>query len=135
MKRSTHSFLVLFSLVTLFVSCINAQSDGTKATLTINNFEQHGSGSSGPAECDGKWHSNNTPIVALSSQWYAHGERCGKYINIYYNDRSVQAKVVDECDSTRGCKDDIVDASAAVWKALSVPKSQWGETSVTWSDA
>nr|GEZ15932.1 putative RlpA-like double-psi beta-barrel domain-containing protein [Tanacetum cinerariifolium] len=48
---------------------------------------------------------------------------------------NVQAKVVDECDSTRGCKDDIVDASAAVWKALSVPKSQWGETSVTWSDA
>ena len=130
MKQSTLSFLVLSLLVTLFVSCTNAQSGGTKATLTMNNFERGGSGSSGPSECDGKYHSNDTPIVALSTLWYAHGQRCGKYINIYYNDRSVQAKVVDECECT-----DIVDASVAVWKALRVPKSQWGEAPVTWSDA
>ena len=42
MKQSTLSFLVLSLLVTLFVSCTNAQSGGTKATLTMNNFEMVG---------------------------------------------------------------------------------------------
>ncbi|PWA95331.1 rlpA-like double-psi beta-barrel domain-containing protein [Artemisia annua] len=130
MKQSTLSFVLFCLLVTLFVSRTNAQSGGIKATLTMNNFEHGGSGSSGPSECDGKYHSNDTPIVALATEWYANGQRCGKYINIYYNDRSVQAKVVDECE----CKD-IVDASVAVWKALGVPKSLWGEAPVTWSDA
>lgn len=48
-------------------------------------------------------------------------------------------------DSTRGCDADhgyqppcpnnIVDGSKAVWEALGVPKSDWGEATVTWSDA
>ncbi|KAJ9555985.1 hypothetical protein OSB04_010599 [Centaurea solstitialis] len=50
-------------------------------------------------------------------------------------DRSTQAMVVDECDSSKGCHNDIVDASKAVWNALEVPGSEWGETKVTWSDA
>ncbi|XP_076928617.1 putative ripening-related protein 1 [Bidens hawaiensis] len=102
--------------------------------MTINSFEKGGSGG-GPSECDGQYHSDDTLIVALSSRWYNNGQRCFKFITINYSGRSVQAMVVDECDSKRGCKDDIVDASKAVWKALAVPKSQWGETSVTWSDA
>ncbi|KAF9661753.1 hypothetical protein SADUNF_Sadunf19G0101300 [Salix dunnii] len=50
--------------------------------------------------------------------------------------------VVDECDSTMGCDADhdyqppcpnnIVDASKAVWKALEVPLSQWGEMEIHW---
>ncbi|KAI3693364.1 hypothetical protein L6452_33199 [Arctium lappa] len=134
MKQSTIIFLVIFSVsVTLFISCISAQPSNTEATMTINNFEK--GGGSGPSECDGKYHSDDTLIVALSSQWYDHGKRCFKYINIYYNDKSTQAMVVDECDSSKGCHNDIVDASKAVWKALAVPGSQWGETKVTWSDA
>lgn len=113
MKQSTFIFLVLFS--TLFVSSIYVHSSSLKATLTINDFEKGGA-----CECDGKYHSNDTPIVALSTQWYNHGQRCFKYININFKDKSVQAMVVDECDSTRGCKDNIMD------------KSQWGETEVTW---
>ncbi|KAJ0483869.1 putative RlpA-like domain superfamily, kiwellin [Helianthus annuus] len=132
MKQSTVIFVVLFS--TLFVSSIHAHVNGLKATMTINSFEKGGDGG-GPSECDGQYHSDNTLIVALSTRWYNHGQRCHKFIKINYKDRSVKAKVVDECDSTRGCKDDIVDASKAVWKALRVPKSEWGLTSVTWSDA
>ncbi|KAL8238409.1 hypothetical protein R6Q59_014976 [Mikania micrantha] len=135
MKQSTILFLILlFVLVTLFTSSTKAQSTNTDATMTINSFEK-GGGGGGPSECDGHYHSDDTLIVALSTRWYNHGQRCFKFININYNGKSVQAMVIDECDSTRGCKDDIVDASKAVWKALQVPKSQWGETSVTWSDA
>ncbi|KAE7999526.1 hypothetical protein FH972_003944 [Carpinus fangiana] len=35
----------------------------TKATLTINSFEKGGDGG-GPSECDGQYHSDNTPMVA-----------------------------------------------------------------------
>ncbi|GJS63712.1 putative RlpA-like double-psi beta-barrel domain-containing protein [Tanacetum coccineum] len=128
-------FLIFFTLLsTLFISSIYAHPGRIKATMTINGFEKGGSGG-GPSKCDGKYHSDNTPVVALSTQWYNHGKRCEKFINIYYKDRSVKAKVVDECDSARGCDNDIVDASKAVWNALRVPKSQWYETKVTWSDA
>jgi len=53
--------------------------------------------------------------------------------------------VVDECDSKRGCDaehdfqppcpNNVVDASKAVWKALGVPKRDWGESDIHWSDA
>ncbi|KAJ0478973.1 putative RlpA-like domain superfamily, kiwellin [Helianthus annuus] len=134
MRQFTVVFLVFTFLHTLIISCTNSQSTNTDATMTINSFEKGGSGG-GPSECDGQYHSDDTLIVALSTRWYNGGQRCFKNININYSGRTVQAMVVDECDSTRGCKDNIVDASKAVWKALAVPKSEWGETSVTWSDA
>ncbi|KAJ0673294.1 putative RlpA-like domain superfamily, kiwellin [Helianthus annuus] len=134
MRQFTIVFLAFTFLLTLIISCTNSQSTNTDATMTINSFEKGGSGG-GPSECDGQYHSDDTLIVALSTTWYNGGQRCFKNININYSGRTVQAMVVDECDSTRGCKDNIVDASKAVWKALAVPKSEWGETSVTWSDA
>ncbi|ONM05584.1 Ripening-related protein grip22 [Zea mays] len=48
--------------------------------------------------------------------------------------RSVVARVVDECDSRHGCKDNIVDTSKAVWDALGLDTNV-GEVPVTWSDA
>ncbi|XP_076903089.1 putative ripening-related protein 2 [Bidens hawaiensis] len=93
-------------------------SGNANAAMTLNSFEK------GPSECDGKYHSNNNLLVALSSSWYNHGQRCFDYINIYYKDASAQAMVVDKCS---GCGDHIVDASRAVWEALGVPKSDWGE--------
>ncbi|KAK3434365.1 hypothetical protein EUGRSUZ_D01855 [Eucalyptus grandis] len=84
------------------------------------------------------------PVVALSTGWFNKGERCDKEITIHGNGRSVKAKVVDECDSTMGCdgnhdfqlpcSNNIVNASKAVWKALGVPESDWGETGVFWSE-
>lgn len=109
-------------------------SGNTEAIMTLNSFEKGGDGGD-PSECDGQYHSNNFLIVALSTQWYNHGQRCFNYINIYYNDISVRAQVVDECDSNRGCRDNIVDASYAVWLALQVSQSDWGQTKITWSDA
>ncbi|KAL2460700.1 Uncharacterized protein Adt_44120 [Abeliophyllum distichum] len=124
--------------------CSPLVSGSTKAVLTINSFEKGGDGGA-PSECDNKYHSDNTPVVALSTGWYSGGSRCLNNITVSANGRSVTAMVVDECDSTMGCDDDhdyqppcpnnIVDASKAVWKALGVPEDNWGEVDITWSDA
>ena len=104
------------------------------AILTLNNFEKGGDGG-GPSECDNKFHSDKTLVVALSTVLFNHKKRCLKEITIFGNGRKVNAKVVDECDSRRGCKNNIVDGSAAVWKALGVPKNKRGEMDIFWSDA
>ncbi|XP_022862382.1 putative ripening-related protein 1 [Olea europaea var. sylvestris] len=123
--------------------CSPSVSGSTKAVLTINSFEKGGDGGA-PSECDNKYHSDDTPVVALSTGWYNGGSRCLNNITITANGRSVTAMVVDECDSTMGCDDDhdyqppcdnnIVDASKAVWKALGV-SGNVGELDITWSDA
>ncbi|CAN1748214.1 Putative ripening-related protein 2 [Linum perenne] len=111
-----------------------AKVTNAKAMLTINSFEKGGDGG-GPSECDGKYHSDDTLIVALSTGWYANGQRCNKFITVNANGRSVSAKVVDECDVKHDhCKTNIVDGSKAVWKALGASRSQWGLMAVTWSD-
>ncbi|GKU88179.1 hypothetical protein SLEP1_g2474 [Rubroshorea leprosula] len=124
--------------------CSPPVSSHTKATLTLNCFEENCDGGA-PSECDSLYHSDNEPIVALSTGWYNKGSRCSNYINIQGNGRTVKAKVVDECDSTMGCDADhdyqppcpynIVDASKTVWKALGVPESDWGQMVIYWSDA
>ncbi|OMO79352.1 hypothetical protein CCACVL1_13733 [Corchorus capsularis] len=60
----------------------------------------------GPPECDNQYHSDDDPMVALSTG-------------------CVKAKVVD---------DNIVDASKAVSEALGVPESDRGEMDIYWSD-
>ncbi|XP_058085697.1 kiwellin-1-like [Magnolia sinica] len=126
--------------------CSPPVSKHTKAVLTINSFEKGGDGGA-PSECDNKYHKDDTPVVALSTGWFKANNqgRCLNKIIIHANGRNVEAMVVDECDSTVGCDADhdyqppcpnnIVDASKAVWKALGVPKSDWGELDITWSDA
>jgi hypothetical protein len=129
--------VVIAILALLQVSCATARrhSGGTSAVMTVNGFEK-GQDGGGPSECDGKFHSNDDLIVALSSQWYAGGKRCHKKIRITSADtrRTVEAQVVDECDSHRGCKNNIVDSSPAVWKKLGLD-TDVGEVRVTWSDA
>jgi hypothetical protein len=105
-------------------------SHKTKATLTLNSFEKGGDGGA-VSECDNKFHSDKTPVVALSTGWFNNNKRCLKKITIFGNGRKVNAIVVDECDSTQGCdaehdfqppcSNNNVDASAAVWKALGEP--------------
>ncbi|GLT28901.1 hypothetical protein SLA2020_038030 [Shorea laevis] len=123
--------------------CSPPVSGHTKATLTLNSFEAGGDGG-GPSECDNQYHSNDDLVVALSTGWYSKGSRCLKFINVHGNGKTVRAKVVDECDSTVGCdaehayqppcRNNIVDASKAVWKALGVPKNDWGEMDIYWSE-
>ncbi|CAN6287890.1 unnamed protein product [Urochloa humidicola] len=107
---------------------------GTPAVMTVNGFQRGEEG--GPSECDGHFHSDGDMIVALSTGWYAGGRRCRRAIRITSarTGRSVEARVVDECDSRRGCRDNIVDSSAAVWRALGLDTGA-GEVPVTWSDA
>ncbi|MBA0717727.1 hypothetical protein Golax_005514 [Gossypium laxum] len=95
--------------------CSPPVSSHTKGKLTINSFAAGGEGG-GPSECDNRYHSDDEP-----------------------------AKVVDECDSAKGCDSEhgyqppcpnnIVDASKAVWKALGVPENDWGLMDIYWSDA
>lgn len=114
--------------------CSPQESHRNKATLTLNSFEKDGDGG-GASSCDEKFHKDSTLIVALSTRFFDHRKRCLKQITIFGNGRRVNAKVVDECDSSRGCANNIVDASKAVWKALGVPEKDWGQLEVFWSDA
>ncbi|KAJ0981268.1 hypothetical protein J5N97_009523 [Dioscorea zingiberensis] len=126
-------------------TCSPPVTNNTKAILTINGFEK-GEDGGAPSECDNKYHSNGTPVVAMSTGWLKGDgtKRCLKYIRINGNGQSVVAKVVDECDSTMGCDfvhdyqppcdNNIVDASLAVWVALGVPKDDRGWMEITWSD-
>ncbi|KAM3282344.1 hypothetical protein P3S67_025989 [Capsicum chacoense] len=100
-----------------------------QSVLTVNSFQKGGDGG-GPSEFDNQYHSDDTPVVALSTEWYSGGDRCLNYITISANSRSVEAKVVDEFDSTMDydedhdyqppCPNNIIDASKAVWKSLGV---------------
>ncbi|CAN1237088.1 Putative ripening-related protein 2 [Linum grandiflorum] len=108
------------------------ETDQTGAILTLNGFEN-------------KYHSDEELIVALSTGWFERKRRCSQFVKIMWKGKTVRAKVVDECDSARGCDKDhdfqppcpnnVVDASKAVWKALGVPSEDWGSLKVTWSDA
>jgi len=111
------------------------RSGGTFAVMTVNRFEK-GEDGGGAVACDGRFHSDDDLIVALSSGWYAGGKRCHKTIRITSKDtgRTVEAQVVDECDSHNGCKKNIVDSSPAVWKKLGL-HTDVGEVHITWSDA
>ncbi|CAN1171848.1 unnamed protein product [Linum perenne] len=124
--------------------CSPPVTSSTKATLTLNEFGKGGSGGS-PSQCDEKFHDDDEPVVALSTGWYDGGSRCGKKVRITAkNGKSVEAKVVDQCDSVNGCDDEhaglppcknnIVDGSAAVWDALGLDKDL-GLVSVTWAMA
>ncbi|OAY62315.1 hypothetical protein MANES_01G258904v8 [Manihot esculenta] len=91
--------------------CSPPVSSHTKAKLTVNSFVPGGNG-------------------ALSTGWFNKKSRCLKHTIIHGNEKSVKAKVVDECDSSMGCDsgydyqppcpNNIVDASKAVWNALGV---------------
>ncbi|KAF5451579.1 hypothetical protein F2P56_026672 [Juglans regia] len=124
--------------------CSPSVSSNTKAYLTLNSFEDGGDGG-GLSECDNQYHSDDTPVVALSTGWFNDKSRCLNNITISANGRNVLAMVVDECDSTMGCDADhdyqppcpnnIVDASKAVWEALGVSREEWGGLDITWSDS
>ncbi|WMV55354.1 hypothetical protein MTR67_048739 [Solanum verrucosum] len=122
--------------------CSPPVTSSTPAQLTFNDFSRGGDGG-GPSSCDGQYHDNNERIVALSTGWFAGRSRCGKMIRIRANNgKTVTAKVVDECDSTMGCdaehafqspcKNNIVDGSIAVWRALGLD-TNLGIVPVTWS--
>ncbi|KAJ4812070.1 Ripening-related protein 3 [Rhynchospora pubera] len=121
--------------------CSPDVSDSTSAILTLNSFENGGDGGD-PPRCDNTWHDNSEMVVALSTGWYSGGSRCLKNIKINANGKSVVAMVVDECDSVNGCdkphsyqppcRNNIVDASQAVWDELGI---SGGEYDITWSDA
>ncbi|KAK7295060.1 hypothetical protein RJT34_17963 [Clitoria ternatea] len=61
--------------------CSPHVSSHTKAYLTLTSFEKGGDGD-GPSECDNKYHSDNTPVVALSTGWFNHKSRCLHNITI-----------------------------------------------------
>ncbi|RDY00106.1 Ripening-related protein grip22, partial [Mucuna pruriens] len=156
---ASHAFMVSFCLIlniiTLFPYLTNADScqsngpnsppynpSGTQAILTLNGFGP-GEDGGGPSECDDNYHPLPQRVVALSTGWYSNGDRCGKTIRITTESgRSAVAKVVDECDSTKGCDEEhanqspcrtnIVDASQTVWDDLGLNTDD-GEVPITWT--
>ncbi|CAL9758014.1 unnamed protein product [Musa acuminata subsp. burmannicoides] len=123
--------------------CSPPVTGDTPAHMTIASFAQGGDGG-GPAECDGRYHSDDQMLASLSTGWYDDGSRCNRSIRISGNGRSVLAKVVDECDSVYGCEADqsyppcsnnAIVASPAVRTALAITEAQVGDYDVTWSDA
>ncbi|XP_068339075.1 kiwellin-like [Pyrus communis] len=125
-------------------TCLPTVASYTSAKLTLTDFSRGGEGGD-RSECENQFHDNNELVVALSTGWYDGGSRCGRVIVISASSattgRSVAAKVVDECDSVRGCNKDhaglppcgnnIVDASAGVWNALGLNK-RLGVVDVSW---
>ncbi|XP_074273021.1 putative ripening-related protein 1 [Silene latifolia] len=123
--------------------CSPDVTNQTAGILTLKTFQNRRG--MVPSKCYNKYYPDMAPVVALSTGWYNGGTRCGKVILISANGRSVKARVVGECDSTKGCDTldgyhppcgyDIVAASNIVWRALGVPPSQSGKLSITWADA
>ncbi|KAL0397894.1 UNVERIFIED_CONTAM: Kiwellin-1 [Sesamum calycinum] len=87
----------------------------------------------------------HTKAVLTINSFEKRRRWCFKNITIYGNGKNVNAMVVDECDSTKGCDADhdyqppcdnnIVDGSKAVWEALGVPKNDRGLMDIHWTDA
>ncbi|RVW32208.1 putative ripening-related protein 2 [Vitis vinifera] len=61
--------------------CSPPVSSHTKAFLTLNGFENNEDGGA-PSECDGQFHSDDMPVVALSTGWYNKGSGCLNNITI-----------------------------------------------------
>ncbi|XP_065859901.1 kiwellin-1-like [Euphorbia lathyris] len=143
-KRDNDSVCCVEGKLYTTYNCSPPVTTHTKALLTLNSFEK-GKDGGGPSECDKQFHSDDIPIVALSTGWFNKMGRCFHNITIKGNGRSVAAMVVDECASTIGCDEphdyqppcgnNIVDASKAVWKALGVPENERGSLDITWFDA
>ncbi|KAJ8448163.1 hypothetical protein Cgig2_031887 [Carnegiea gigantea] len=125
--------------------CSPPVTNGTAAVLNLSGFEK-GEDGGGRARCDKKYHSDDTPVVALSTGWFNDAVHCEQVILIRgKGGRTAQAVVVDECNSHVGCDNsgdyrppcpnNVLAASKAVWAALGVPEnsSLYGEMDVTWS--
>ncbi|KAF7088491.1 hypothetical protein CFC21_091592 [Triticum aestivum] len=132
---NTKLAFVAMLVILLQASARHHAGGDTPGVMTINDFDR-GEGF-GPSECDGRYHSNRDMVAALSTRWYEGGRRCERMIRITstHTGRTVEAKVVDECDSKQGCADDIVDTSLAVWKALGLDANADDAAVITWSDA
>ncbi|XP_011029378.1 PREDICTED: putative ripening-related protein 6 [Populus euphratica] len=78
--------------------------------LPVNSFEESGDAVA-PSECDGKYHDNYTPVVALSTAWFRK-KRCHTISTLM---------------------------DMEVWKALGINDKdkewEWEWLDMTWSDA
>jgi len=124
--------------------CSPPVSSHTKEYLTLNSFKK-------VEMVIALQHVTTSIILMIRMRWHFPLDgsilREGSLHNITIsgNGQSVVAMVVDECDSSKGCDaehdyqppcaNNIVNASMTVWKALGVPRNQWGGLDITWSDA
>ncbi|XBH81481.1 hypothetical protein VPH35_107051 [Triticum aestivum] len=131
MASTTKAVVICGILVFLQVWFAAGDVLDTPAVMSLNGFQQGEEG--GPAKCDGQYHSDSLLLVAMTSAWYGPG-RCGKVISIKSTGGiTVQAVVVDECDTDNGCGTTEISTSAGVWHAFGLDTSV-GEVPVTWSD-
>ncbi|GAA5871032.1 hypothetical protein JCM16303_001671 [Sporobolomyces ruberrimus] len=83
-----------------------------------------------PGAC-GAYSSDSDYIVALSSEMYGGGSKCGKYIKVTNTDSGASAtvKVADECPSCQGGES--IDLSTAAFSALG--NKDQGVLPVSWT--
>jgi hypothetical protein len=123
----------------------------TPAILTLKVFD-HGEDDGGvPTSCDMRFHRNTELVVALSSGWLRLGggrRSCHRRIRVFAvagaasGRSSVVGRVVDDCDSVNGyreedgfappCRNNAVGGSPVVWEKLGLNASV-GEFEVVWS--
>ncbi|KAK7836237.1 kiwellin [Quercus suber] len=121
-KENDSDCCVQGKLYTIY-KCSPQVSGHTKAKLTINSFRKVG------MVMD---HLNVTiSTTQMTHLWwhcqrvFNNKQRCLNYITIYGNGRSVQAKVVDECESTMGVMLTMI-TSLHVLTILLMPLKQCG---------
>lgn len=106
-----------FSLAPLSTAALNATFSSTAATPSSNVSAYAGQGTyyQPSADACGSASTAQENVVALSQALYDSAAYCGKYINVEYQGASVQAKVVDACES---CGYYDLDFSPAAFGAL-----------------
>lgn len=76
----------------------------------------------------GRWNKDSDLVVAISTAMYYKSNRCGQYIRIKANGKTVYAKVADSCPP---CKYKDIDLSPSAFKKLGIPLSK-GVQKVSW---
>jgi hypothetical protein len=85
----------------------------------------------GGGACAGVRYSQADFVVALATDLYAGGSRCGQTIYLNAGGKTVQATVVDQCLVAGGCEPGNIDSTVAVWRALGL-NTDLGRTRISY---
>ena len=85
----------------------------------------------GGGACAGVRYTQNDFIVAIATDLYAGGSRCGQTVYLSAGGNTVQATVVDLCNMDHGCAAGNIDSTVAVWRALGL-NTDLGRTRISY---
>ncbi|KAA1073220.1 hypothetical protein PGT21_004227 [Puccinia graminis f. sp. tritici] len=91
----------------------------SRKAVTVGEARYYDLATGAQTACGGH-HSSSEMVCAASASVFDQGKKCGKSLRIYHGSVHVDCLLDDECPS---CKNDSLDLSPAVFKALG-PLSQ-----------